>query len=217
MTEEPKNRLRRIPLHLLLPHPENSNFLNAELLKKLRRNIERGGMYEPLIARPHPTERGKFQIVNGNNRLRVLKALSHKAAHCLIWNIGDDQARLYLATLNRLVGNDIQERRAVLIENLQFRFGLDELSALVPENRKRLEKLNRLARLEPEESDTRIRIPGHSGAPVMFGLMLGEDEAQEIDLALDFIVRTTDGKLSRGQALAHLAHSYLLNRGSVNC
>ncbi len=216
MTEEPKNRLRRIPLHLLLPHPENSNFLNAELLRKLRRNIERGGMYEPLIARPHPMERGKFQIVHGNNRLRVLKALNHKAAHCLIWDIGDDQTRLYLATLNRLAGNDIQERRAVLMENLLSRFGLDELSALVPENRKRLEKLDRLARLEPEESDTRTRIRAHSKVPVVFGLMLDDDEAQEIDLALDFIVHTTEGKLSRGRALAHLARSYLARQRSVN-
>ncbi len=101
-------------------------------------------MYGPLIARPHPTERGKFQIINGNNRLRVLKALSHKAAHCLIWDIGDDQARLYLAPLNRSVGSDIQERQAVLMENLLSRFGLDDLSALVPENGKRLEKLDRL-------------------------------------------------------------------------
>ncbi len=216
MTDEPKYRLRRIPLHLLLPHPENSNFLNAELLRKLRKNIEQGGMYEPLIARPHPTERGKFQIVNGNNRLRVLKALSYKAAHCLIWDIGDDQTRLYLATLNRLVGLDIQERRAVRMENLLSRFGLDELSALVPENRKRLEKLDRLARLEPEESDTRTHIPEHPRVPVVFGLMLGDDEAQQIDLALDFIVHTTDGKLSRGQALAHLARSYLVRHRSVN-
>ena len=51
-----------IPLIFLVPHPENSNFMNAETAKKLRRHIERTGRYEPLTVRPHPKEEGKFQL-----------------------------------------------------------------------------------------------------------------------------------------------------------
>lgn len=55
--------LQDIPVELLVPHPENSNFMDAETLKKLRRHIERTGRYEPLTVRPHPSEEGKFQII----------------------------------------------------------------------------------------------------------------------------------------------------------
>ena len=111
-------KIQEIPTGLLLEHPENSNFMNAETAQKLRRHIERTGRYEPLTVRPHPFEEGKFQVINGHNRLRVLRALNYQIAHCVVWDLDDDQTRLYLATLNRLSGSDIPERRAVLLENL---------------------------------------------------------------------------------------------------
>lgn len=130
--------LQDIPVELLVPHPENSNFMDAETLKKLRRHIERTGRYEPLTVRPHPSEACKFQVINGHNRLRVLRALNHQRAHCLVWNLDDDQTRLYLATLNRLSGKDVPEHRATLLENLLGTFDIDELSALLPDDRKQM-------------------------------------------------------------------------------
>ena len=41
-------KIQEIPIELLLEHPENSNFMNAETAQKLRRHIERTGKYEPL-------------------------------------------------------------------------------------------------------------------------------------------------------------------------
>ncbi|MFQ5874957.1 MAG: hypothetical protein ACE5JL_14340, partial [Dehalococcoidia bacterium] len=57
--------LQDIPVDLLVAHPENSNFMGVERLKKLRRHIERTSRYEPLTVRPHPHEEGKFQVING--------------------------------------------------------------------------------------------------------------------------------------------------------
>ena len=71
-------KIQEIPVELLVEHPENSNFMNAETAQKLRRHIERTGRYEPLTVRPHPYEEGKFQVINGHNRLRVLCALNYR-------------------------------------------------------------------------------------------------------------------------------------------
>ena len=60
-------KIQEIPTGLLLEHPENSNFMNADTAQKLRRHIERTGRYEPLTVRPHPSEEGKFQVINGHN------------------------------------------------------------------------------------------------------------------------------------------------------
>ena len=137
--------LQDIPVDLLVAHPENSNFMAAETLKKLRRHIERTGRYEPLTVRPHTWEEGKFQVINGHNRLRVLRALNYQTAHCVVWNLNDDQTRLYLATLNRLSGSDIPERRTALLENLLATFDVDELSTLLPDDSKQIEELKRLS------------------------------------------------------------------------
>ena len=139
--QEGQMTLQDIPVELLVAHPESSNFMNAETIKKLRRHIERTGRYEPLTVRPHPTEDGKFQVINGHNRLRVLRALNHKMAHCVVWNIDDNQTRLYLATLNRLSGSDVPELRAMLLENLFTAFDNDELSSLLPDSEKQIDEL----------------------------------------------------------------------------
>lgn len=208
-TMEKGNRPRKIPLRLLLPHPENTNLMNTETLRKLRRHVERTGRYEPLTTRPHPSEQGKFEIINGHNRLRVLRALDYKEAYCLVWDVADDEARLFLATFNALAGSDVQERRAVLVESLLARYGVDELTRLLPEDRKRIETLERLAKVELDEPRARQRSKEASEVPIIVSMMLGEAEAKDVNLALDLILCTSDEKLSRGQAMAMVARSYI--------
>lgn len=201
--------LQDIPVDLLVAHPENSNFMGVETLKKLRRHIERTGRYEPLTVRPHPWEEGKFQVINGHNRLHVLRALNYQTAHCVVWNLDDDQARLYLATLNRLSGNDVPERRAALLENLLTTFDINELSTLLPDDRKQIEELKRLSHLELDEFAGRTTVEEKFQVPVILNFMLEESEAKEVNFALDLILNAVKGNLSRSQALVRLAHFYL--------
>ncbi len=207
--QEGQMTLQDIPVELLVAHPENSNFMNIEMTKKLRRHIERTGRYEPLTVRPHPVEKGKFQIINGHNRLRVLRTLKHKTAHCVVWNIDDDQTRLYLATLNRLSGSDVPERRSTLLENLFGAFSNDELSSLLPDNAEQIEALRQLSHLEVDELAKHDAVEEKFQVPVILTFMLEEAEAKEINLALDLMLLTEKGKLSRSQALAHLARFYI--------
>jgi hypothetical protein len=202
-------KIQEIPIELLLEHPENSNFMNAETAQTLRRHIERTGRYEPLTVRPHPSEDGKFQVINGHNRLRVLRALNHQTANCVVWNLDDDQTRLYLATLNRLSGNEVPERRAALMDNLLQAFDVDELTALLPDDKKQIEELRRLSRFEPDEIITRISAEEKLAIPVILTFMVEESEAKEVNLALDLILNTEKEKLSRSQAFVYLARFYL--------
>ncbi len=202
--------LRDILIDRLTPHPENSNHMTAEMLRKLRRHIERTGRYEPLTVRLHPSAEGKYEILNGHNRLRVLRALGHKSARCVVWDVDDDQARLYLATLNRLAGTDIPERRAALLENLLGTFDIGELSALLPDDRRQLEEMERLSRLEPEEVVAAGAPDKHeSRVPVILDFILEETEAKEVNLALDMIRASEEENISGSQALVRLARFYL--------
>lgn len=202
--------LRDIPVAHLIPHPENSNHMTAEMLGKLRRHIEPTGRYEPLIVRPHPSTESKYEVLNGHNRLRVLRAIGHESARCVIWDVDDDQARLYLATLNRLAGSDIPERRAVLLESLLGTFDIAELSALLPDDPRQIEELERLSRLEPEDLvPSSAASERESRVPVILDFMLEEAEAKEVNLALDMVQESAKSEIPRSQALARLARFYL--------
>ncbi len=200
---------RDIPVDLLVEHPENSNFMRAETSQKLRKHVERTGIYEPLVVRPNPHEEGKFQVINGHNRLRVLRSLNHKMAHCVVWSIDDDQTRLYLATLNRLSGTDVPERRAMLLENLFAAFGPDELASLLPDGEKQIEELRRLAYIDVESSNDHNILKDEFVVPVILTFMVEEAGAREVNLALDFIMSTKKDKQSRSEALVSLAHFYV--------
>lgn len=201
--------LQDIPLELLEGHPENSNFMDADTFKKLRRHIEQTGRYEPLTVRPHPSKEGTFQVINGHNRLRALRALGYQTARCIVWNLSDGEARLYLTTLNRLSGTDISERRAALLESLLTSFTIDELSSLLPDNRKQLEELAQLSRLDLDEVSGRTIEEEDFPIPVILSFMLDESEAKEVNRALDLILKAVPATSSRSRALVRLARFYL--------
>jgi hypothetical protein len=202
------NSIEEIPIELLLDHPENSNHMNSATAQKLRRHIEQTGRYEPLTVRPHPCEKGKFQVINGHNRLRVLRSLNYSKVYCAVWDINDDRTRLYLATLNRLSGVDIPERRATLLENLFGTYDANELSLLLPDNAEQIETLRKLSKIDPDEFSKQDIAAEKLQIPVIMTFMVEESVAKEVYLALDLLIQK-DKELSRSQALLQLARFYL--------
>jgi hypothetical protein len=205
---------QEIQIDLLVPHPENCNHMEADTREKVRRHIMRTGNYEPLTVRPHPDESGKFQVINGHHRLKVLRELDYERVNCTVWDIDDDQTRLYLATLNRLAGKDVPERRAVLLENLLGTFKLEDLSELLPDPKKHLEEISRMAEIELENlkpfedfSEFKVEIL------VMLSFMLSEPEATKVNEALDMVI-SDEGNISRSGALLRLALLYLQHNQS---
>jgi len=201
--------VKDIDITLILRHPENANRMDAETLTKLRRHIERTGRYEPLVVRPHPEQPDRFQLINGHHRLQVLKALGHTSAKCVVWDVNDEQARLYLATLNRLCGEDVPERRAILVGSLLESLNLDELAGLLPEDRDQLAELERLAKVEPEDLAPAPQNDGEGTPRVILEFFLEQERAKEVNLALDLIAHRCPNMAARSHALVHLAHSYL--------
>jgi ParB/RepB/Spo0J family partition protein len=201
--------VREIDISSILPHPENSNRMDAETLSKLRRHIENTDRYEPIIVRPHPAEEGKFQVINGHHRLHVLKALGQANAKCVVWEVDDVQTRLYLATLNRLSGEDTPERRALLVGSLLESFELDDLTDLLPESHDQLAELERLARVDFAELVPQPTVEAEGGPLVILEFFLNQDRAAEVNLALDVISHRNPELDGRSQALTYLARNYL--------
>lgn len=202
--------IQAIAISRLSPYPESSNQMSAECFKKLTRHIKSIGRYEPLIVRPHPRERGRFQVINGHHRLRVLQAIGHERAQCFVWGIDDDQARLYLATLNRLSGTDVPERRSMLIAGLLKSFDPTDLSELLPDERKQIEAIKALA--DAEITDLETLCPTGAAKPcaiIVLDFMLTARDAKIINRALDSIIENGRRTLTRSQAPAKIARLHL--------
>lgn len=130
-----------IAIDKLTCHPDNPNRMSKANFNKLVRNIERAGRYEPLIVRPDPKDKDRFQIINGHHRAKALAKLGREKADCIIWDVDDEQTQILLATLNRLSGSDVPVRKIALLKKLAARFETKQLSRLLPYPAKQLERL----------------------------------------------------------------------------
>ncbi len=179
----------------------------ADRLTKLRRIIELTGYHEPLIVRPYPKVRGQYQVIDGRNRLMVLQALQLESAQCIVWNLNDRETALCLATINRLSGKDIPERRAVLLCGLLDGRSTEELCELLPDSERQIMRL-----LEIANFDTSEKVRQETETPnetVSMGFMLHSEEYRVLNLALDVALHRSNDTTRRGGALATLARHYL--------
>lgn len=67
-TFEAEAEARPIPITLLFPNPWNRGKGDPAELQKLADSIKQKGYLVPIIARPHPKQEGKFEIIAGEQR-----------------------------------------------------------------------------------------------------------------------------------------------------
>ena len=201
-----------IPLEDLLPHPLNSNVMPADLREKLKAHIHRTGRYPFIVVRPHPEKRGKYQVLDGHHRIDLLRELGHTEARCDVWNVDDREAKLLLATLNRLQGQDSPIRRAQLIHELLGEMNLSDLGGLLPETDKQIEELESLlqfpaeeiAALLAEEAERQEKV-----LPRVLTFVVTPEQEELIDRAVEMASDGTQGRDRKAKGLANLARTFL--------
>lgn len=201
-----------IALDDLLPHPLNSNVLADELTEKLRTHIKRTGRYPFLVVRPHPDAPGKYQVLDGHHRLAILRELGHTQARCDVWDVDDREAKLLLATLNRLQGQDLPIRRAELIHELLADLSVDDLAGLLPETDKQLEELHALLEFPADDIAVQLEQQADEAEKVLPRVMtfvVTPEQEQLITAAIEAASDGTPGRDRKARGLANLAGHYL--------
>ncbi len=195
---------KEVPLDALKAHPKSSNKISRSYGKKLRHNISETGQYEALTVRPHPTEPGQFEVLNGHARLAALRDLGAASAKCDIWEVDNAQTELFLAVLNKLHGSEVPELRMDLLLALLKQHGHEELSAHVPESKA---YLARLLSLPPKNQEALKSKPGERGI-VIVSFYLSQAERDMLNRALEHIMQTAHLSDS-SKALIKMTERYL--------
>ena len=201
---------RMVPLDDLVAHPLNSNMMSPELQEKLRVHIQRTGRYPYIIVRPH--EGGKFQVLDGHHRVAILRDLGHTEARCDVWRVDDFEAKLLLATLNRLQGQDQPLRRAELIHELLGEMSVDDLAGLLPETDKQLEELHALLEFPADEIAQFLQDEAEKAEKVLPRVMtfvVTPEQEKVIEEAVELASDGTPGRDRKARGLANLASRFL--------
>ena len=203
---------RQIPLDQLRAHPLNSNVMPADLRQKLRAHIHRTGRYPHVIVRPHPDDAGAFEVLDGHHRVEILRELGHADARCDVWDVDDREAKLLLATLNRLQGQDSPIRRAQLIHELLGEMSVDDLAGLLPESDKQLEELHALLEFPADEIANLLAeraAEEEKVLPRVMTFVVTPEQEEMIDRAVELASDGTPGRDRKARGLANLAKQFL--------
>lgn len=203
------NEVKSIEPGKLVGHPGNANVMSGGVFRKLVRNIERTGMYEPIVVRRHPKRKGCYEIINGHHRVKALERLGYTKIDCVVWDVDDGQADILLATLNRLCGRDVLDKKLALLRRLKGRMGTGELGKLILPTASQIE---RLTALKLPSVSCEAGAKGFASAMVFF---VNDEQKEIIEKALGLAVQgdTTGTRAARrAAALAEIADLYVGRR-----
>lgn len=142
-----------VPVERLVEAGWNPNRLPEKLLAKLRRSIREFGVVENLVVRPHPDRPELFEVLSGNQRLRLYRELELPAVPVVVVELADGPARLLAQTLNRTRGTDDPKAYAALLEQLLQEFTPAAVSGFLPESEATIERhLREYGQAAEEES-----------------------------------------------------------------
>ncbi len=142
--------LQNVPIEKLLPCPDQPRrrFDEADL-KDLAASIREKGVLQPLIARPHPTHEGEYEIVAGERRWRAAQlARLHELP--VVVRSYDDGEVLEIAIIENVQRQDlnpVEEARGY--RQLMERFGhtQEQLAAALSKSRSHIANVMRLLQL----------------------------------------------------------------------
>jgi len=118
---------KNIKINQLIKADWNYKEENKRLSQKLKNNIKKNGIIENIIVRQ--ISKNKYEVVNGNHRLDILRELKVKHTMCYdLGNISLAQAKRIAIETNETKFGVNEEKLTDLINDISNNFGLEDLS-----------------------------------------------------------------------------------------
>ena len=141
-----------LPIDRLREAPWNPNLMDAGMLLRLRESLHRFGIVQNLVVRR--SDDSQYEVLSGNQRLRVLTAAGTDAVSCVVVDLDDAQARLLAQALNRVQGANDLGLKAEALRDILGSISTTEVLSVLPES---AESLQSLASLGEADLADRLR------------------------------------------------------------
>ena len=212
-----RNTIQSVPIDSLIENPNNPNRMSKTSFAKLVRNIERTGLYEPVIVRKADSRseglrrkttenRKQYEIINGHHRVKALRQLGYKNADVCIWDINEQQCDILVATLNRLSGTAILDKKLAILSRLSKKLDAKKLAELLPLTAGQIKRYRNLKPPEaPQKPDRDI-----FAEPVVF--FVNARQKKFIDCAIQKVQETSPDKSrikTKAEAITQIAKKSL--------
>lgn len=192
--------VRTLPIEQLEPGPYQPRHpIEPDSLRELADSIRVRGILQPLLARPHPTSPGRYQIIAGERRWRAAQAAGLHEVPALVRTLADAEAMAaaLVENLQRQDLNPVEEAEGYRRLMSEFAMTQELLGEAVGKSRSHVANTLRLLNL-PERVLMEVRngalSAGHARA------LLGHPEPEKAALSViarGLNVRQTEAMASR--------------------
>ena len=161
---------RALAVDLLEPNPfQPRGAMDHRALDELTSSIKASGILQPLLARPHPTSPGRYQLIAGERRWRAAQAAGLHDVPVLIRHMpdGEAMAAALVENLQREDLNAIEEATGYRRLMDEFSLTQEALSSAIGKSRSHIANTLRLLKLPQSVRDQLARgelSPGHARA-----------------------------------------------------
>ncbi len=198
----------------LRPAPWNPNQMDERMMERLRESISRYGLVEPLVVRP--LDDSLYEVLSGNQRLRVLQGMDLKSVPCVVVELDDARAMLLAQALNGLRGEDDLALKGALLKEILSSVSEDEVLSLLPETTESLKSLSLINEMDLAEhlkawEEAQVARLRHM--QLQFTNKQLETVEEAVSLVMDKVKKDVfDNPNARGNAIFLLCKFYLERR-----
>jgi len=147
-----KTKLQEIPIKALINAPENERKIDLKdpALIEMAESIRRQGVLQPLVVRPHPKSKDKFEVRAGARRLAAADLAGLETVPCLVRDLGD-QAALETTVAENLHRKDLTplEEAANIAAVLDAGWSIDSVAQDLGKSSSWVARRAQLAKLSP--------------------------------------------------------------------
>jgi len=199
-----------IPIRQLVEAAWNPNQMDEDMVGRLRASLLKYGLVENLVVRAAGD--GLYEVLSGNQRLKVLKEMGVTTVPCVVVELRDAQAMLLSQVLNRIRGEDDFGVKAELVRRMLDEIPEGNVLSLLPETEDSLRALSSLGQedlaehLEAWERAQEARLRHLT-------FQLSDSQKEVVEEALERVVagvtKAEENPNKRGNALYLLCRTYL--------
>jgi ParB family transcriptional regulator, chromosome partitioning protein len=191
--------------------PWNANVMDDRTIQRLRESISRYGLLQPLVVRP--IRKSQYEILSGNQRLKVLRENHLIRVPCVIVNLNDAEAMLLAQALNSIHGEDDLAMKGAMLNRILTSIPKEKVLSLLPETAESLSVLSTIGQDDLAEH-LKAWQQAQSARLKHMQLQFSQEQLQTVEQALDMVIakaKNTSGNNPniRGTAMYLLARYYL--------